>query len=72
MSTTLAHTRPYRLSAMAAAVQRRAVEIARTGDSLRAQRAAAIAEALHHAAGGDLQGRKLALLDAKWLRRAAL
>jgi len=44
--------------------------LATQGQHLAAMRALAVADAAHQAAGGDLQGRKLALADARFYRRA--
>ena len=44
--------------------------LAMRGQHLAAMRALAVADAAHRAAGGDRQGRKLALADARFYRRA--
>ncbi len=45
-------------------------QAASEGKNQRAMRALALAEAKHHAAGGDYVGKRLALADAKFLGRA--
>jgi hypothetical protein len=44
--------------------------LATHGQHLPAMRALAVADAAHHAAGGDRQGKRLALADARFYRRA--
>lgn len=65
-------TRAFRLSALSAALEIRARELASDGQQLQAMRALALADALHHAAGGDKVGKRLAMSDAKHLKRALM
>jgi hypothetical protein len=44
--------------------------LATRGQHLPAMRALAVADAAHRAAGGDKQGKRLALADARFYRRA--
>lgn len=60
-------TRLIRLSVVLSENARR---LAEQGKNHRAMRSLALAEALHHKAGGDEIGAKLALKDAKSLRKA--
>lgn len=69
MTTSLHHTRPWRLAAYASALQAAAARLARDGATMRARQAAALSEALHWQAGGDAQGVRLALSDAKFYGR---
>jgi hypothetical protein len=64
------YDRAIRLSALSAAIQRHAEHLARHSQHVRAMRCVAIADALHHEAGGDRISAQLALLEAAWLRRA--
>lgn len=64
-AASLHHNRPWRMGAYAGALQRRAEAHRTRGDMARAAQAAALAEALHWAAGGDRQGVRIALSDAK-------
>ena len=65
-------SRAFRLSMISAALEIRARELASDGEQLKAMRALALADALHHAAGGDDIGKRIALSDAKHLKRAML
>jgi hypothetical protein len=58
------------LSALSVAIADNARRLAVEGNIHRAMRALALAEALHHEAGGDKVGKRLALAEAKVLRRA--
>jgi hypothetical protein len=58
------------LSALSTAMADNARRLAVAGNISRAMRSLALAEALHHAAGGDDVGKRLALADAKFFRRA--
>lgn len=60
--------RSIKLAALSSAMLVRAKEMADSGQTIRAMRVAAIAEALHHAAGGDIEAKRDALLCAKKLR----
>ena len=62
--------RHFCLSALSVAIADSARRLAAEGNTTRAMRALALAEALHHAAGGDYTGRRLALADAKFFGRA--
>lgn len=62
--------RAQRLDAMSVAVADSARQLAVAGDLTRAMLQLAIADALRKAARGDKLGRRLALLDARALRRA--
>ncbi|MFM2150298.1 MAG: hypothetical protein RLZZ187_2604 [Pseudomonadota bacterium] len=62
--------RTQRLDAMSVAVADSARQLAVAGDLTRAMLQLAIADALRKAARGDKLGRRLALLDARALRRA--
>lgn len=62
--------RHFCLSALSVAIADNARRLAAEGNTARAMRALALAEALHHAAGGDKVGKRLALAEAKFLRRA--
>lgn len=63
-------SRAFRLSALSAALHSHAMALARQGHTSRAMRATAIAEALHHEAGGDRDAARDALADAVFYRRA--
>jgi len=63
-------TRALCLLALSTAIADNARRLAAEGNTARAMRALALSEALHHAAGGDHVGKRLALADAKFLRRA--
>ncbi len=58
------------LSTLSAAIADTARRLAAEGNIHRAMRALALAEAAHHAAGGDHVGKRLALADAKFFGRA--
>lgn len=58
------------LSRLSIALSENARRLAEQGKLERAMRSLALADALHHAAGGDEVGKKLALQDAKSLRKA--
>lgn len=62
--------RSFSLAALSVAIADNARRLAAQGNTARAMRALALAEALHHAAGGDKVGKRLALAEAKFLRRA--
>jgi hypothetical protein len=62
--------RSFCLSVLSAAIADNARRLAAEGNIPRAMRALALSEALHHAAGGDHVGKRLALADAKFLGRA--
>ena len=63
-------TRADRLNAMSVAVADTARQLAAAGHLTRAMLRLAVADACRKAAAGDSLGRKLALLDARALRRA--
>lgn len=67
----LPFARPYRLAILAVTLRAHALHLAEDGKHLEAQRAMALHEAAHHGAGGDRQGMRLALSEARFLRRAA-
>ena len=58
------------MSRLSIALSENARRLAEQGKLERAMRSLALADALHHAAGGDEVGKKLALQDAKSLRKA--
>ena len=62
--------RSFCLSALSVALADNARRLAAEGNTTRSMRALALAEALHHAAGGDYTGKRLALADAKFFGRA--
>lgn len=62
--------RAFRFARYSMMLTHHARTLAAQGKTNRAMRALALAEALHHAAGGDEVGKKLALKDAKSLREA--
>lgn len=62
--------RAFMLSRLSIALSENARRLAEQGKLERAMRSLALADALHHAAGGDEVGKKLALQDAKSLRKA--
>lgn len=62
--------RAFRLSRYSMILAEHARRLAVEGKTERAMRSLALAEAFQHAAGGDDVGKKLALKDAKSLRRA--
>ncbi|CAB4141892.1 hypothetical protein UFOVP421_11 [uncultured Caudovirales phage] len=64
--------RTQRLNAAAVALADGARRAAEQGELTRAMRLLAVADAVRKAARGDRLGRKLALNDARVLRRAAL
>ena len=59
-----------RLIRLSVALSEYARRLAEQGNTHRAMRSLALAEALHYRAGGDEIGAKLALKDAKSLRKA--
>jgi hypothetical protein len=67
---TPAPDRAERLNAMSVAVADSARQLAAAGELSQAMLRLAIADALRKAARGDKLGRRLALLDARALRRA--
>lgn len=71
MSIATIPTRADRLQAWSIAFTDTARQLAAQGDLTRAMMRLAVADALAKAARGDSLGRRLALLDAKALRRAA-
>lgn len=66
----LHHNRPWRLAAMASALRTRAGKLAKDGEITRALHAVALAEALHWLAGGDEQGARIALSEARFYAKA--
>lgn len=66
----LPFARPYRLAILAVTLRAHALHLAEDGKEMRAIRAMSLSEAAHHAAGGDWQGARIALSEAKAYRRA--
>jgi hypothetical protein len=62
--------RELRLSVCSMLLAENARRLAIEGNTIRAMRSTALAEALNNAANGDGLGKKLALKDAKFLRQA--
>lgn len=69
MTSSLHHTRACDLARHAGTLQRRVDTHRQRGDMARAAQAAALADALHWAAGGDRQGVRIALSEAKAFAR---
>ena len=63
-------SRAHQRSAWSISLRRHALNLAQGGNSLRAMRAVALADALHAEIGGDKVSRSLALSESKYLRRA--